>query len=87
MRTLLIILGGLALMAVFLCFARAFARERLCTAFAVCSALWVGIAAANMWVGVTQAGYSFMEELPIFIVIASIPIVAGYVAYKTLRKT
>lgn len=87
MRTILIILGGLALMAVFLGIAKAFARAKLSLAFVVFSALWVCIAAANMWVGVAQAGYTFMEELPIFFVIASIPIIVGYAVHRKLRKT
>jgi hypothetical protein len=87
MRTVLIILGGLALMAVFLGIARIFAREKIAVAFAAFAVLWVAVAAANMWVGVVQAGYSFMEELPIFLVIAAVPIVVGYTVQMKLRKT
>ncbi|HEV7478024.1 MAG TPA: hypothetical protein VGO02_09845 [Burkholderiales bacterium] len=35
--------------------------------------LWFIAAAVNMWVGVAKAGYSFMEELPIFLVIFLVP--------------
>jgi hypothetical protein len=35
--------------------------------------LWFVAAAANMYVGVTRAGYSFMEELPIFLLIFLVP--------------
>ena len=42
-------------------------------ATAVFLALWLLAAAANMWLGVTQAGYSWREELPIFLLIFLIP--------------
>ena len=36
-------------------------------------ALWLVIAAANMWVGVAKAGYSVAAELPIFALIFGVP--------------
>jgi hypothetical protein len=66
MRTTLIIVGGFVLWGVCLGIARL-------TASSVSSAtgvrtsiflvLWFGVAAVNMWMGVTRAGYSFREEL------------------------
>ncbi len=42
-------------------------------------------AAANMWVGVARAGYSFQEELPIFLLIFLLPVaVALAVKWKFL---
>jgi hypothetical protein len=42
-------------------------------------------AAANMWLGVSQAGYSFREELPIFLLIFLLPsAVAMFVKWKFL---
>ena len=35
--------------------------------------LWFIAAAVNLYVGVTRAGYSFMEELPIFLLIFGAP--------------
>jgi hypothetical protein len=47
--------------------------------------LWFIAAAVNMWVGVAKAGYSFMEELPIFLVIFLVPTaVAVLVKWKLL---
>jgi hypothetical protein len=43
-------------------------------------AVWFMIAAANMWVGVTKAGYSFSEELPIFLLIFGVPAAAAILA-------
>ena len=39
--------------------------------------VWLGIAGANMWVGVAKAGYSPSEELPIFLLIFSVPTVVA----------
>ena len=42
-------------------------------------------AAVNMWIGVARAGYSFMDELPIFLVIFLLPsAVAVAVKWKLL---
>jgi hypothetical protein len=47
--------------------------------------LWFVAAAVNMWIGVSRAGYSFMEELPIFLVIFLVPAaVAVTVKWKLL---
>jgi hypothetical protein len=52
------------------------------TAFAV---IWFLVAAANMWMGVAQAGYSIKEELPIFLLIFLLPVAAAiFVKWKFL---
>lgn len=35
--------------------------------------VWLLVAAANMWVGVTHAGYSVREELPILLIVFAVP--------------
>jgi len=35
--------------------------------------LWFTVAGWNMWVGVTSAGYSFLQEMPIFLLIFLVP--------------
>jgi hypothetical protein len=39
--------------------------------------LWFVATAANMYVGVARAGYSFMEELPIFLLLFGVPALAA----------
>jgi hypothetical protein len=39
--------------------------------------LWFIAAAINLWVGVTQAGYTFIHELPIFFIVFAIPVTAA----------
>lgn len=45
--------------------------------------LWLFGAAANLWFGVSRAGYSVIDELPIFLVVFLIPVaVALYIRWK-----
>ncbi len=46
---------------------------RLGLAALVFVALWFVAAAVNMYIGVTRAGYSFSEELPIFLLLFGVP--------------
>jgi hypothetical protein len=74
MRTLIIIGIGFALLGACLgvgWLAGGAAKLRLASLVFV--ALWFVAAAVNMYVGVTRAGYSFMEELPIFLLIFAVP--------------
>jgi len=46
-------------------------------------ALWFVAAAVNLWLGVSRAGYTVMEELPIFLLIFALPAAAaGWVWWK-----
>ena len=39
--------------------------------------IWLAVALINMWLGVSRAGYSVAEELPIMLVIFGIPAAAA----------
>ena len=84
MRTFIIIGIGFALLG--LCLAAGWfagGGAKLKAAALVFVALWFVAAAANMYVGVTRAGYSFMDELPIFLLIFAVPaVVALLVRWK-----
>lgn len=85
MRTIVIIVGGLVLLGVF-----AFAGWRfgggaqtLVGAVKIFIPVWLVAALINMWIGVTRAGYSVAEELPIFLLIFAVPAaVAGFIWWK-----
>jgi len=87
MRTLLFIVGGIALWAIITGVTKVVGNQTVNSwmptiAFAV---IWFLIAGWNMWVGVTQAGYTFMVELPIFLLIYLLPVaIAAFVKYKAL---
>jgi hypothetical protein len=83
MRTIIIILGGLALLVVCVGIAKVVGgstSDDMRTAIIAFIALWFMIAATNMWVGVAKAGYSVGEELPIFLLIFAVPAGAAILA-------
>ena len=74
MRTLIIIGIGFALLG--LCLGAGWlagGEGKLKVAALVFVGLWFIAAAVNMYLGVARAGYSFMEELPIFLLIFAVP--------------
>jgi hypothetical protein len=80
MRTAIIILGGLALLTVCVLAGRRFGSGEpggATSATAIFVILWFVIAAINMWMGVARAGYTFREELPIFLLIFLVPAMAA----------
>ena len=88
MRTLLITLGGFALWGLCLGAAILLSPPRsanLAAATLGFVALWFAVAAANLWAGVARAGYSFREELPIFLLIFLLPaVIALLIRWKFL---
>lgn len=78
MRTALIIAGGLALLAIAVFVGRLISPPTgMAMAAKIFIPLWLAIAAVNMWAGVARAGYSVMEELPIFLLLFAIPAAAA----------
>jgi hypothetical protein len=80
MRTMIIILGGFVLLAVGFGVARLIGSHVAAatgTAVKIFITIWFVVAAVNMWIGVAQAGYSFTEELPIFLLIFLLPAAAA----------
>jgi len=79
MRTVIIIAAGLIIAALFLFAGRLLGRgpETIALGAKLFIALWFIAAAANLWIGVAKAGYSFMEELPIFLVVFGVPAAAA----------
>lgn len=88
MRTVIIIAGGFVLWAACLGVAKLVASSNASSATTATAAfvvIWFVAAAANMWVGVSHAGYSFREEFPIFLLIFLLPsAVAIFVKWKFL---
>jgi hypothetical protein len=86
MRTLIIILSGFVLWTVCLAVAKLFGSASLISmvhATRVFAVIWFLIAAGNMWIGLTQADYSFKEELPIFLLIFLLPVATAiFVKWK-----
>ena len=48
--------------------------------------VWLGVAALNMWVGVSHAGYTVREEAPILLLVFAVPAaVAALAAWQLAR--
>jgi len=79
MRTAIIIAVGFALLGT--CLGVGYLTggvPRMKFAALVFIGLWFVAAAVNMYVGVTRAGYGFMEELPIFLLIFGVPAAVAF---------
>lgn len=88
MRTVLFLSAGLLLMGAFLLLGKLFtgqyAESTRVATFAFV-AVWLVVAAVNMWLGVARAGYSVAEELPIFLLIFGAPAaLAGLIKWQFL---
>lgn len=86
MRTAIIIAGGIALLCLFVVAGWRLGSGPSAAAWAakVFIAAWLAVAAINMWFGVTRAGYSVSEELPIFLIIFAIPALTAAFAWWRL---
>jgi hypothetical protein len=82
MRTVLFLIAGLLLLAAFLLLGRMFSANHPGATYAATPAfvcLWPAISATNLWVGVARAGYTLTDELPIFLLIFSVPVTVALV--------
>ena len=79
MRTVIIILGGLALLGLCLLAGRFIggSSAMMVLAAKIFIPIWLAAAALNMWMGVAKAGYSVSVELPIFALIFAVPAAAA----------
>ena len=85
MRSVIIILEGLILLGLFALAGWRFGNgtQSIVTAAQIFIPIWLVAALINMWIGVSRAGYSVAEELPIFLAIFSIPaFIAAFVWWK-----
>lgn len=86
MRTLIVIIGGIILWAVIIGLAKLFHDHASSSwkPIAIFAVIWLMITSWNIWVGITQAGYTFMEELPIFLLTYLLPLaVAVFIKYQS----
>ena len=80
MRTIVFLVGGLALWALCVGAAKLIGGSRplaATSATIVFAVVWFVVAAWNMWNGVSRAGYSVSEELPIFFLIFLVPVIVA----------
>lgn len=75
MHMLMVILGGVVLLGLFLLFGQLWgtAPASLVTAAKIFVPVWLCVAIVNLWVGVSKAGYTIAQELPILLLVFAIP--------------
>ena len=88
MHMVMVIGGGIVLLGLFLLFGRLWGGgvPDYALAAKLFVPLWAVIALTNMWVGVTKAGYSVKDELPILVVIFAVPAVLAGLAIWRLGR-
>lgn len=86
MHTIMVISGGLLLLAAFVFGGRA-AGIGTAAAALWFMPVWLAGAALNMAVGVSRAGYTVAQEFPIFLVVFAVPaLLALLVRWKSGRR-
>ncbi|MFN4156463.1 MAG: hypothetical protein ACK4HF_17600 [Paracoccaceae bacterium] len=76
---IMVIGAGLMLLVVFALFGRLWGHDVRGVALAAqwFIPVWACVALVNMWVGVTKAGYTTIQELPILVVVFAVPAAAA----------
>jgi hypothetical protein len=79
MHVLMVIAGGMVLLGLFALFGHLWGGNLsgVATALKVFVTVWVAVSIVNMWVGVSRAGYSAREELPILLIVFAVPAAAA----------
>jgi hypothetical protein len=82
MHTLKVILGGIALLLLCLAAGRWLGGAGgLVTGAKLFIPLWLLGAGLNLWLGVTRAGYTVAEELPVFGIVFAVPVLLAVVCW------
>lgn len=89
MHVLMVMVGGVVLLGVFVLFGWLWGANAAGMALAakVFVPVWLLVAAVNMWVGVSLAGYSAREEFPILLLVFSVPAIAAGIAVWRLSQS
>lgn len=86
MHSIQVILGGFALWTTLLLgrsmFDLRIGDGTLCVAFCV---MWLAVSSINLAMGMRYAGYSLGEELPFFLLVLSVPVIAVVTTVMMLR--
>jgi hypothetical protein len=80
MRTAIVLAAGLLIFAVLLLYSRLFVQHYpQASTWATWGfvAAWLAATVFNLWVGVSHAGYSVSEELPILLLLFALPAVTA----------
>ena len=88
MHMAMVIGGGIILLGLFLLFGKLWGGidPAWGTAAKAFIPAWLVVSLVNMWVGVTKAGYSVREELPILLIVFLVPaVLAALIVWRFTR--
>lgn len=87
MHTIVMLTAGFALLTVFLILGhRSGGNASMAHAALAFIPIWLLATAANLGIGVSRAGYTVREELPIFLLLFTAPATASIVAWWRIRN-
>jgi hypothetical protein len=87
MHTVYVLIGGFLTMFIAMLISRNTSISSS-TTFKGFSVFWFVCAGVNMWIGIYQVGYTFLDELPMFFVVFIPPVAILYLLnrYKHIQK-
>lgn len=88
MHMAMVIGSGFVLLGLFMLFGKLWGGTTpdLVLAAKVFIPAWLIVSVTNLWVGVTKAGYSMRDELPILLVVFAVPAVAAAIVIWRLAR-
>jgi hypothetical protein len=88
MHILMVIIGGIVLLGVFCLFGRLWGADMtaLVPAAKAFIPVWFVVTVINMYIGVTRAGYTVMDEFPILVLNFAVPAVIAAVVIWHFAK-
>jgi len=89
MHMLSVIAGGIVLLGVFLLFGHLWgdAPASLGKAAKLFMPVWLAVSITNMWIGVSKAGYTVTEEMPVLLIVFGVPAIVAAVAAWHFAKS
>ncbi|RWX74727.1 hypothetical protein EPK99_22720 [Neorhizobium lilium] len=89
MHMLMVIVGGVIQLGVFLLFGKLWGSDATGPAMAakLFIPVWLVLSIANLWVGVSYAGYSVRDELPILLVVFAVPAILAVVVIWQISRS
>ncbi len=88
MHTVMVTAGGFALLGLFVLLVRFWSSDRgiLGVAANAFIPVWLAITLVNCWIGVQYAGYTVLQELPVFAITFGLPAVAAILIDMRARR-
>ncbi len=86
MHSLMVIGGGLVLLALFVLVGKQGGIPGAAKAALWFIPVWLITAVGNLWMGVSRAGYTVAQELPFLLVVFGVPATVAYVIWRRFSR-